>query len=245
MFEQFWLEESQLAPNSGYSLFGITHLIFIGLIILIIIFMCRYFSRLPKNKQASCLKVIAWLTLIIEIVKDCYLAYLGKFTVGYWPIHLCGLGIFLNLAHAYSGNKILGEVSFALIMPGAVSAILFPNWLAYPAISYYNFHCYLAHTLLVLYALLAFRGGIIKPKISNHWMITLFLAIVAPLVYVFNLYNGTNFLFINYPEPGSPLELLGKWFGNPGYLIPFALLAFLVTFSLEFIGQKIDSRHGL
>ena len=138
MFSQFWLEESQLAPNSGYGSFGIIHLGFLGLSLIIILVCYRGFSKLTELKQLHFLKIIAWTNLGLEILRDLYLVSIGKYSVGYWPLHLCGLALFVHLAFVYSHNKILGEVSFALILPSAAAALLFPNWLAYPAFNIFN-----------------------------------------------------------------------------------------------------------
>lgn len=242
MFSQFWLEESQLAPNSGYAAFGFIHLGFLGLSLIIILVCYREFSKLSKLKQLHFLKIITWTNLGLEILRDLYLVSIGKYAVGYWPLHLCGLALFIHLAFAYSHNKILGEVSFALILPSAAAALLFPNWLVYPAFNIFNLSSYLIHTLLILNPILCFKAKLIFPKFANHWMITLFLLFVTPFIYLFNTQNGTNFFFINYPLEGTPLELFANWLGNPGYLVGYALLVFLGTSAVEILGYKIDTK---
>lgn len=242
MFSQFWLEESQLAPNSGYAPFSLTHLGFLTISLIIILVCYRGFSKITENKKLRFLKIMAWTNLSLEVLRDLYLVSIGKYTIGYWPLHLCGLALFIHLAFIYSHNKLLGEVSYALVLPGAVAALLFPNWLAYPAFNLFNLSSYLIHTLLVLFPILSFKARIILPKFSNHWMITLFLLIVTPLIYLFNLQNATNFFFINYPPEGTPLALFANWLGNPGYLIGYALLVFVGTSAMELVGHKIDTK---
>ena len=46
------------------------------------------------------------------------------------------------------------------------------------------------------------------------------MLIIAVLVYIFNKLAGTNYMFLNWPSEGSPLE----WFaflGRPGYLVGY------------------------
>ena len=54
------------------------------------------------------------------------------------------------------------------------------------------------------------------------WRSVLFLLITVPPTYFYNKTFGTNFMFINRPLKGSPLETLEQILGNPGYLIGFS-----------------------
>ena len=44
------------------------------------------------------------------------------------------------------------------------------------------------------------------------------LACTAAVLYVFNQCFGTNYMFLAYPSPGSPLEFFAAKLGNPGYI---------------------------
>ena len=59
------------------------------------------------------------------------------------------------------------------------------------------------------------------------------MLLIAVTVYVFDRLMGTNYMFLNWPLPGSPLE----WFaflGRPGYLlgyIPLLAAAWTVIYA--------------
>lgn len=125
-------------------------------------------------------------------------------------------------------KSVLGEISFILIMPGAICALLMPDWTMYPLWNYFSIHGYLWHGLLVLYPCLLLYDHEIAPRISHLWYEALFLAVVVPLIELFNIYHDTNYLFIHWPPADTPLAWLASFMGNPGYLIGYAILAVLV-----------------
>ena len=65
------------------------------------------------------------------------------------------------------------------------------------------------------------------------------LAIAIP-VYVFDVLTNTNYLFLNWPSPGSPLELFA-FLGRPGYLlgyIPLIAVVWLFLYLPFILKQK-------
>jgi len=117
-------------------------------------------------------------------------------------------------------------------MPGAAMALIFPAWAAYPILNIVSLFCFLIHGLLVIYPIMLFAGGDLEPDYKNLPKCLLFLILIALPIYRFNKAFGTNFLFINYPSPGSPLVLFERWFGNPGYILGILILIFAVWAAL-------------
>jgi len=142
--------------------------------------------------------------------------------------HLCGMAIYNSLLNAHRPGKIKQELLYSLCMPGTLSALLFPAWSAYPAISLICIQNFLQHGLLMIYPIMLFSGKNIRPDYRVLPKCLLFLAVISPPIYVFNKVFDTNFLFINYPSPGSPLVLFDKWFGNPGYILGILMLIIVV-----------------
>lgn len=161
-----------------------------------------------------------------------YLLIIGEFDLEVLPFHLCSMAIYLSLLNAYYPGKIKKEILYSLCMPGAAAALLFPSWAGYPMISLVNIQNFLQHALLMIYPIMLFAGGDIRPNYKNLPKCLLFLLIISPPIYIFNKIFDTNFLFINYPSPGSPLVLFEKWFGNPGYILGLLMLILVVWFFL-------------
>ena len=76
----------------------------------------------------------------------------GGNLIDFLPLHLCNLGIFVNLAASFSRGRIqsfFAEIGIVLLMPGAVGALLFPDWNYRPFWSYLPLLCFFTHSLLV------------------------------------------------------------------------------------------------
>ena len=182
----------------------------------------------PAGTKAKMIKTIPILLLIMEIGKDLYLRRTGYFGVGYLPLHLCSMGIPVFLLAVYGGRWkcFFIEIAMILILPGSVCAILFPDWNMYPVWNFMNLYSWVWHGLLVLFPLLIrYRW---KADIRNIWKPTLFLVVVVPLIYIFDRKFDCNYLFINWPPEGTPLQWLVGIMGVPGYLTGYAALTLLV-----------------
>jgi uncharacterized membrane protein YwaF len=128
-------------------------------------------------------------------------------------------------------------------MPASIAALLFADWtIFYPALNFMNLYSYIWHGLLVLYPVLLRRTGQITLNIRHmHWVI-LFLCLVVPPIYIFDKIFGCNYFFVNWPVPGSPLQWLAGYMGNPGYLIGYAILTILVMLFV-YLCVGIISKH--
>ena len=193
--------------------------------------------------------------LILELIKDGILLAQGRFGIGYLPLHVCSIGVFVFLLREVISEEsfikpptkgqsqpgqcqqcpgprlksILGEVAVILIMPASLAGLIFADWTTlYPVLNFFNLHSYLWHGLLILYPLALLISGEITPSIKHiHWVI-LFLCIIVPPIYIFDKLTGCNYFFINRPVTGSPLEWMAKYLGNPGYLIGYAIITILI-----------------
>ena len=63
-------------------------------------------------------------------------------------------------------------------------------------------------------------GGDSVPDVRSSPVCLGIMLLIAVPVYVFDRLTGTNYLFLSYPSPGSPLE----WFaflGSPGHALGY------------------------
>ncbi len=228
MFQYFFTENSDLPAGLGFNLFDSTHLLWLLFIALACFFICIGFCRNPRNSQNVFARQIAVLLLVLEIAKDILLFVLGEFALSYLPFHLCGLAIFMCVWHAFSGSALAGELCYSLAMPGAVAALIFPDWTMYPNLNFFLIQSFVMHGLLIAYTFMHVFAKTIKPRVYRLWVPVLFLAVSAPLLFLFNKRFGTNFMFLNYPSPGSILELFEQYLGNPGYLLGVAVFLLII-----------------
>ena len=233
------------APGSGFGLFGGTHLLMFVLMSALIFAVCRLYSRLGDKGAKTMTLVAALVILGLEIAKQSTFFIIQR---RYWPdqlpLHLCGLGIMIELIHAVRPNKTTGEVLYCLCLPGAIAALLFANWSMYPVLNFYCLQSFFIHALHVAFPLMLLVKRKIVPDVKNLWRAALFLTIVLPPVYFVNLRLGTNFFFINAGSAGSPLEIFIEFAGVPGFLLPYAGLLFLVWF-LMYLPWVLAERRGI
>ncbi len=95
-----------------------------------------------------------------------FLVSVHRFGIGYLPLHICSIGIFIFLLRELlpwrQAKKALGEISFMVIMPASIVALMFADWTVYyPVLNFMNIHSYVWHGMLILYPmLLKVRGDI-------------------------------------------------------------------------------------
>jgi hypothetical protein len=229
----FWTFRKDLPHRMGYQHFTPKHLFMLALIGILVWWLSGKFARADRKTQERVLKVIPVVMLVMETCKDMLLYREGWFSVNYLPLQLCSLGAFVFLIHAYARpgkvRAFFAEVAFVLIMPASLCALFFPNWNTYyPLLNFFSIHSYTWHFLLLLYPWCLKRAGMVEPRMSHIWYEVLFLCCVVPPVLIFDKHFHVNFMFVNWPAEGSPLEWMEQVFGNPGYLLPYAIVIFLM-----------------
>ncbi|MBQ1489508.1 MAG: YwaF family protein [Eubacterium sp.] len=246
--EYFWTQYSDLPAGIGYGRFSTEHWMELLVIGILIIVLLRIVLRCSERTQQFILRAVPVLMVFLECFKDLFLLQAGHFSVGYLPLHLCSLGVFVFLLFAFSSRRreMWAEIAFCLILPGSVVALLLPDWAhLYPVWNFMNLYGLTWHGLLVFYPLLLYLRGDVHPEIRHMRWSILFLCCVTPPIYLFDRIFHTNYLFVNWPAPGTPLEWLADRMGNPGYLLGYAVCILLVLtgyYGLLFVLNKIHAR---
>ncbi len=227
LFSQFFVltESSEL----GFGLFSAAHFAWLILSAAGIAAVSICYKKAPAAARRRTRIAIASLILCIELVKTAFLVCMGEYDIGRLPLHLCGLTVYLEFVHSLRNRPADGVFSqflFAFCMPGAVFALIFPDWVGYPLFSFMTFAGFLLHMLVVLYVVMQLCRGDIVPSLRKLPACALIMLLICVPVFFFDRLTGTNYMFLNYPSPGSPLE----WFsflGRPGYLLGYIPLALL------------------
>ena len=248
----FWKQQDDIPAGMGYPLFGTAHILSLIVILLAVELFIMCYSRTGDQKKKVILKVIPVFMCILELFKDAFLVSVHRFSLGYLPLHACSIGIFVFLLREFLPwnriKAILGEIALILIMPGSVAALIFPNWTElYPVWNFMNLYSFLWHGLLVLYPLLIYCNGEVRPSVRHIYYEILFLCVVVPPIYAFDKHFGYNYFFVNWPEYDTPLEWIASFMGNPGYLLGYALLTIavmLTVYLLLYLLERIRGRIG-
>jgi len=213
----------------GFHLYDPVHLGWIVGIGIITFITASCYLRTTNERLIEMNKVFAITLIGLEITKNIYLLIvMDTFSIKDLPLHLCSFSMLIILLNAFKPSTLNSELLYSLVLPGALAALLFPNWTTLPTFSYLHNHSFIYHAMLIIYPLCLLFCGRIKPNYRQLPKVSLFLIALATPIYIFNKLFSVNFMFLNAPSPGSPLVYFEQWLGNPGYLLGFAgLIAFV------------------
>lgn len=217
--------------GGGFELWGASHIAWLGFAAAVTVLLCLLYRRLGDRGRRRTETVIAALLLGGEAARLIVVAVVDRLWIGWLPLHLCGISIFIEAIYCFRPGRVLGDILYAACMPGALMALLFPDWTGYPPFCFLSQNSFVLHTLLVAYPVMLVSAGRIRPDARNLPKVLLFLLSLAIPMYFLNRATGMNFMFLNQPAPGSPL----MWFeslGRPGYLAGYLPIAAAVWTAL-------------
>ncbi len=237
----FFTYETNLPADVGYALFSPAHISAIVICLLIIILITVRFISSRDEGRLRIRKTTAVIPVIMLVVRFTYVIICGAPIIYEFPLHLCSMTGIFCLVYEFSLIKhpylrsVLGQAMYALCLPGALMAILFPNGTIYPIIHYISFESYLFHALIIAYMCVRLIDKGIIPGIKEAYKSILFLLIIVPPVYLFNVIFNTNFMFVIRPSSGSPLYGFYEAGGYAGYRIGFAFVALVVIYIMNIL----------
>ncbi len=221
--EAFWYTTGTI-PNHipGFSAFGTTHLIWLGVAVLACIVCCLHYRHLGEKGRRIWRIAVAVLLVADEIFKDVCLHISGSWTPEYLPLHLCSINIFLILWHSLKPNALLGNFLYTACIPGAIAALLFPTWTALPFGNFMHMHSFTVHILLALYPLVLSVCGDIRPDVRQVPKVVGVLIVLAVVMYFINPLLDSNFFFMASADEGNPLYWFEVNWGS--HLLGFPVL---------------------
>ena len=237
----FFTYENNLPSGVGYALFSPAHLSAIAVSLVIILLITVRFVVSGEERRLRIRRITAIIPVILLVLRFTYAVIYGAPVVYELPLHLCSMtGIFcfiyeFCLEKTPYVRSVLGQAMYALCLPGALMAILFPNGTIYPIIHYISFESYLFHSLIVAYIFLRSIDKGIVPSVREAYKSILFLLIIVPPVYLFNVIFDTNYMFVIRPSLGSPLYGFYRAGGYAGYRIGFAFTALIVIYMMNIL----------
>ena len=238
--EHFWKTVEVIPEGIGFAHYGALHLCWLAAFAVVAVLNCILYRKLGQKGRKIWRIVVASLLVLDEIYKQIPLFVNGLFTLGYLPLHLCSINIFVIAFHALKPTKSVGNYLYTVCIPGAMAALLFPTWNALPGANYMLIHSFTVHILLALYPIVLTVSGEIKPELKELPKALLLLTGLAAFALICNLLMDANFMFLMYADPGNPLYLFKELWGS--HLLGFPVIitgVLLVMHTTWFIAKKI------
>ena len=235
----FFMTKDNIPEGLGFATFDITHLAWL-LMGLILCLTAIFTYRKMNNKNRTIMRTVLGIAIIfLEILKNIVAMCQGVFGIGHLPFHLCGINILLIGFDLFKQTNTIRNFLYYLCIPGAMLALLFPNWTVLPCFNFSHIHSFVIHILLVMYPLLLVTSGEVKPNIKTMPKCILLLILMAIPIYFVNLFADTNFMFLMDPESGNPLGLFEKYLGSHlwGFPVLLPIVMFLMYLPLFLVSR--------
>lgn len=233
-----------IPEGMGFDLFSISHLCWLAALGVFILISILHYRKLAPDKRDKMRKFYAASLLINELIKNLCLLACGTFLSKYLPFHLCSINIFVVALHAWKPSRAVSDYLYLVCIPASLFPLFTPTWTDLPHVNFMVWHSFTIHATLAAYPLMLTIGGDIRPKLKNIPRSLLVLFSLAPVALAANLILGgdSNFMFLMYAEPGTPLvffeELMGHHLAGFFVLIPLILVIMMTPILLVDARQK-------
>jgi hypothetical integral membrane protein (TIGR02206 family) len=224
-----------MSPN--FRLLGPIHLAILVSVPALAAVLSRIDGSMPKNRERLRFALAAAL-ILNTIVWYGYLAFRGwlQFPESL-PLELCDATLFVTVAALTTLNRLTFDLAWYGALAGTSMALLTPDlWEPFPSFSTVQF--FVAHGLVVVAVLYLVWSGRLRPRPGSVWRAMMGLNVFAAFAGAFNLFFGTNYMYLRAkPQNPSLLDLLGPW---PWYIAAGELLAltFFLLLYLPFRRQR-------
>ena len=243
---EYFLDTVDTIPDGvGFFHYDGLHIIWLAIFAIATVLCCLWYRKAAPDKRVIWNKAVAILIVLDEIFKMAMLTIGGRYTLGYLPLHLCSINIFIIAIHAWKPNKTIGSFLYTVCIPGALAALLFPTWSKLPLGNFMHIHSFTVHALLAMYPIVLAVNGQIEVRIKHVPKCLLMLLCMAVPIFIFNLIFDTNFMFLMEAEAGNPLYLFEQMWGNHLYGFPIIIAAIIVVMyvPVELI-RKVKTRKS-
>lgn len=225
----YWFEtEGTIVRGVGFSHFDGLHLCWLLVAAAFTVGISLTYRRLDPAAREKGKKATAAAIAVNEAGKTVLLLLSGKWEPAYLPLHLCSINIFLIAIHAVKPNKVLDNFLYAVCIPGALAALLFPGWTKLPLGNFLHLHSFTIHILLAAYPIMLTAGGDIRPDAKYIPHCFALLGVLAGVALTANRIFGTNFMFLMSAGRTNPLYWfqvhMGSHLWGFGILLPLVIL---------------------
>lgn len=186
-----------------------------------------YYRRQDLKVRKRIKRFIAWFLVIGDTSHLVWVTATGNFS---WnemlPIHLCSIAVVFTLVAELTEKDIYKEFCYACGIPGAVAALLTPDWSAYYVISFQYLQSASSHIFLILMPVLWIWGDGFRPDVRRLPRCLGLLLVFAGISAMVNSLLGANYMFLSYAPKHTILETYEALLGDPGYILLMVLTIF-------------------
>ena len=230
--EYFFESTGSIKKGIGFSHFSPTHIGWLIAFVVLAALCCLFYVKCGEKGRKRFRMTLSGLIVLDEILKIVVLVAFGNYTKNYLPFQLCSINIFLIAIHVFKPSKIIDNFLYAICIPAAVLALIFPTWTKLPFANFMHWHSFTIHIMLAIYPLMLTVAGEIKPRVKYLWRALLLLFCIAIPVYFFNRLADTNYMFLMEADKGNPLYWFEQNWGNHLLGIPVILVPLLTVLYL-------------
>jgi hypothetical integral membrane protein (TIGR02206 family) len=243
MMTHFFDSTESIAEGLGFPLFGFGHLCWLAAFVVFAVVCSRIYKKSDAAKRQRIRYIFVVLLLLDEAIKVIGLSVQGLFEPQYLPFHLCSINIFIILWHCKHQNNALNNYLFIVGIPAGMIALLTPSWTVLPFWNFMNIHSFTVHILLATYPIMLTYSGETNPQLKYLPGSLGVLAALACVAYGMNLIFDTNFMFLMYAHPGTPLVWFAENWGSHFLGFPVLISAIAVAmYTGVFVYRKITTR---
>lgn len=240
MFDYYFTYWDDLPEDSGFELFSLTHITWLIVIAAGILCGIKFYIDSSVLKRRKIRFAFAGILIGMELYKDSVLTITGNMDFQYLPFQLCGLAVIIEIVYLIHPGKFLGEIMCIVALPGAFAALIFPDWTRYPVVNFMCLHSFIIHGILVMVPIMIMLSGEFMPKISNVYKVLILFAVIVPIIYVINVWQDTNFMFLRWPSRSSPFEAVYVKYGYGTYMIVYGIVVVLVIFGMYGFAKVLE-----
>ena len=237
----FFTNKFNIEEGLGMGAYSLGHILYLAALILIILVLGSYYRRATEEGRKRVRYTLAILALIDEAIKYIVPLATDAWSWSFLPLHLCSLSIFITAIHAFTNSSKVAEVLYAISLPTALMALIFPNWMMLPCWNYESIHSFTVHMILVIYPCMLLYGGF-KPEFSRLRFAILPLALAIIVAALANHYLDTNFFFLNGGDSGNPLSFLEYYVGM-WYILAFPFIAAIFWLGMYGLPYALKARR--
>lgn len=244
MENKFWETVESIEPGFGWKLFSVGHILWLALGALACAGIAVMYAFLPEKGRRASRITIAVLLITNIVVHQIFFIVTKQWKLDHLPLHMCYFGAFIIMAHAFARkhHDTLAALTYAISLPGAILALLTPNWSVLPFWNFSGISSFLYHLLLIVYPVMLIAGGY-RPQFRHLRPALPFIAGTAVAIFILNKAIGTDFLFINGGKTVGWLRAMTKIFGIYGYLWIFPVIMTLL-WTIQFLPFYLVERHA-
>lgn len=231
----FFTPESKMPEGLGFKLYDTTHLLWLLFFILLCTVSLIVYKKLNTKSRNIMRICLASTVFVLETAKNCVAFAAGDFHIGHLPFHLCGINVLLITFCIFKRSKTVENFLYYIGIPGAMLALLTPDWVKMPCLNYFHIHSFLIHMFLVLYPFVLVASGDIKPDFKAMPKCVLLLVGFAVPALILNLIFDTNFMFLMDTADIGFLQMFKDIFGAHQWAFPILLPIVMFIMSLPLI----------